>query len=61
MIRFQSYEKARVDKGIRLYITKPVLKEPETVAFNFCITANCIAVYGITIRSAGTLPLQNPY
>lgn len=40
---------------------KPELEEPAARDFNLCKTVNCMAVYGITMRSAGTLPRQNPY
>lgn len=38
----------------------PVLEEPETKVFNLCKTVNCMAVYGITMSKAGTLPRQKP-
>jgi len=44
-----------------LQIRIPVLDEPEAKVFNLCKTVNCIAVYGITMSKAGTLPRQNPY
>lgn len=39
----------------------PVLEDPEANVFNLCNTVNCIAVYGITMSKAGTLPRQKPY
>ena len=39
---------------------RPDLEEPEAKVFTLCNTMNCIAVYGMTMRSAGTLPRQNP-
>lgn len=38
----------------------PDLEEPAANVFNLCSTVNCIAVYGITISRAGTLPRQKP-
>jgi hypothetical protein len=39
----------------------PVFDEPEAKVLNLCKTVNCIAVYGITMSKAGTLPRQKPY
>lgn len=38
----------------------PDLEEPAANVFNLCSTVNCMAVYGITISRAGTLPRQKP-
>ena len=38
----------------------PVLEEPEANVFNLFKTVNCMAVYGITMSKAGTLPRQKP-
>jgi hypothetical protein len=46
---------------INLFIIIPVLEEPAANVFNLCNTANCMAVYGITISKAGTFPRQKPY
>lgn len=45
---------------IEAKIILPDLDEPEANDLSLCKTVNCIAVYGITISRAGTLPLQNP-
>lgn len=37
------------------------MDEPEAIVLNLCKTVNCIAVYGITMSKAGTLPRQKPY
>ena len=36
------------------------MEEPAAKVFNLCRTVNCIAVYGITMSKAGTLPRQKP-
>lgn len=49
------------EESVLLKNNKPDLEEPAANDFNLCKTVNCMAVYGITMRSAGTLPRQNPY
>ena len=50
-------------KSIQIFLRNHRLASEESAAivFNLCKTVNCMAVYGITIRNAGTLPHQNPY
>nr|GMD67904.1 hypothetical protein Iba_chr12dCG4030 [Ipomoea batatas] len=45
--------------GLKL-MWKPDFEDPEAKVLNLCNTVNCMAVYGMTISRAGTLPRQKP-
>ena len=51
----------KVVEVLAIFYIVPVLEEPAAYVFILCNTVNCIAVYGITMSRAGTLPRQKPY